>query len=85
MSATIPEASQAERYKGTVRFFDADRGWGFIKPDSQLAGVERDLFVHKTAVEASGMRTLTMGQRISFVMGVHQGRPLAKDLRSENR
>ena len=88
MSATAPEdktTSDSRRYKGTVRFFDGARGWGFIRPDDSLPGITRDLFVHKTAVENSGMNTLTMGQRVSFVIGIHQGRPLARDLRTEIR
>ena len=47
---------------GTVKFFNANKGFGFISPD----GGTKDVFVHATAVEAAGMRSLTEGQRISF-------------------
>jgi CspA family cold shock protein len=47
---------------GTVKFFNSERGYGFIKPDDG----GRDVFVHVTAVERAGLKTLTEGQRISF-------------------
>jgi CspA family cold shock protein len=47
---------------GTVKFFNAERGYGFIKPDDG----GRDVFVHITAVERAGLQALTEGQHISF-------------------
>jgi CspA family cold shock protein len=47
---------------GTVKFFNATKGFGFIQPDD--GGV--DVFVHISAVERAGMRTLVDGQKISF-------------------
>jgi CspA family cold shock protein len=47
---------------GTVKFFNSERGYGFIKPDDG----GRDVFVHITAVERAGLKTLNEGQRISF-------------------
>ena len=47
---------------GTVKFFNAERGYGFIKPDDG----GRDVFVHVTAVERAGLKSLSEGQRISF-------------------
>jgi CspA family cold shock protein len=47
---------------GTVKFFNTSKGFGFIAPD----GGGKDVFVHATAVEAAGLRTLTEGQRVSF-------------------
>jgi CspA family cold shock protein len=47
---------------GTVKFFNATKGFGFISPEDG----GKDVFVHVTAVEAAGMRTLTEGQRVSF-------------------
>jgi CspA family cold shock protein len=47
---------------GTVKFFNADKGYGFIQPD----GGGNDAFVHITAVEAAGMRTLDRDQRVTF-------------------
>ena len=47
---------------GTVKFFNTQKGFGFISPE----GGAKDVFVHATAVEAAGMRSLTEGQRVSF-------------------
>jgi len=47
---------------GTVKFFNGERGYGFIKPDDG----GRDVFVHITAVERAGLKALTEGQRITF-------------------
>jgi CspA family cold shock protein len=47
---------------GTVKFFNANKGFGFISPE----GGAKDVFVHATAVEAAGMRTLSEGQKVSF-------------------
>jgi cold shock protein len=47
---------------GTVKFFNTERGYGFIKPDDG----GRDVFVHITAVEQAGLKGLNEGQRISF-------------------
>ena len=50
------------RQAGTVKFFNQTKGFGFITPD----GGGKDVFVHITAVQRSGMESLTDGQRISF-------------------
>jgi CspA family cold shock protein len=47
---------------GTVKFFNADKGYGFIQPD----GGGQDAFVHISAVEKAGMRTLDRDQRVSY-------------------
>jgi len=47
---------------GTVKFFNTAKGYGFIAPD----GGGKDVFVHATAVEAAGLRSLNEGQKISF-------------------
>jgi len=48
--------------EGTVKFFNADKGYGFIQPDNGGG----DAFVHISAVEAAGMRTLNKEQRVSY-------------------
>lgn len=50
------------RQTGTVKFYNEQKGFGFIKPD----GGGTDVFVHVTALEASGMSQLAEGARISF-------------------
>ena len=47
---------------GTVKFFNEQKGYGFIAPD----GGGQDAFVHISAVERSGMRSLRDGQRVSY-------------------
>jgi len=48
--------------QGTVKFFNAAKGYGFITPDDGAA----DIFVHISAVEQSGLTTLNEGQKIEF-------------------
>jgi len=47
---------------GIVKFFNTSKGFGFISPE----GGGKDVFVHATAVEAAGLRSLSEGQRVSF-------------------
>jgi CspA family cold shock protein len=47
---------------GTVKFFNADKGYGFIQPE----GSGNDAFVHISAVERAGMTTLNKDQRLSY-------------------
>jgi cold shock protein len=47
---------------GTVKSFNSTKGFGFIAPD----GGGKDVFVHATAVEAAGLRSLNEGQKVSF-------------------
>nr|WP_319383794.1 cold-shock protein [uncultured Roseibium sp.] len=47
---------------GTVKFFNANKGYGFIQPEDGA----KDVFVHISAVERSGMHSLVEGQKVSF-------------------
>jgi CspA family cold shock protein len=47
---------------GTVKFFSDQKGYGFIQPDSG----GKDVFVHISAVERAGLRSLSEGQKVSF-------------------
>jgi CspA family cold shock protein len=49
---------------GTVKWFNAEKGFGFITPDEQDGG--KDLFVHQSDIDASGFRTLDEGQKVEF-------------------
>jgi CspA family cold shock protein len=57
----VKEFSQMAQ-TGTVKFFNATKGFGFITPD----GGAKDVFVHISAIEASGLRTLVDGQKVTF-------------------
>jgi CspA family cold shock protein len=57
-----PDAEEPSMAIGTVKFFNINKGFGFIAPD----GGGKDVFVHATALEAAGMRSLQEGQRVSF-------------------
>ena len=65
---------------GTVKFFNTTKGFGFITPDT---GGD-DIFVHISAVERAGMRTLVEGQKVSFdaVMDKRKGKSAAENLQS---
>jgi CspA family cold shock protein len=67
--------------QGVVKFFNADKGYGFIKPDDG----GRDIFVHITAVEQAGLNALNEGQRITFeIEPDKKGKgPKAVDLKAE--
>ncbi len=62
---------------GTVKWFNATKGYGFIGPDSG----GKDIFVHISAVQKAGMRTLNEGQKLSFEIEQQpNGRAAAIDL-----
>ncbi len=64
---------------GTVKFFNVDKGYGFIAPEN---GGD-DAFVHITAVERAGMRTLEKDQRVSYDLEKDQrGKTSAVNLQS---
>ena len=49
---------------GTVKWFNGEKGYGFIQPDDG----GKDVFVHISAVERAGMRSLNEGQKVSYEM-----------------
>jgi len=51
--------------QGTVKWFNADKGYGFIAPDDGTA----DVFVHFSAIEADGYRSLQENQRVEYTVG----------------
>lgn len=62
---------------GTVKFFNATKGFGFIQPD----GGAKDVFVHVSALERSGIRSLADGQKVTFDTEMdRQGRAAATNL-----
>lgn len=65
---------------GKVKFFNADKGYGFIAPEDG----GQDAFVHISAVEAAGMSTLTTDQRVGYDLEAdRRGKMAATNLRAE--
>jgi CspA family cold shock protein len=63
---------------GTVKWFNAIKGYGFIQPDDG----GKDVFVHVTALERAGMNGLNEGQKISYQIEARQGKTSAVDLKT---
>ena len=63
---------------GTVKWFNSIKGYGFIQPDDGGP----DVFVHISAVEQAGLRTLNEGQKISYEIVTERGRSSAANLKS---
>ena len=65
---------------GTVKWFNAQKGYGFIQPEDG----SKDVFVHISAVERAGMSTLQEGQKLSFEVVVDRrtGKSAAESLRA---
>ena len=64
--------------QGTVKWFNTQKGFGFIQPDDG----SKDVFVHISAVERAGMRGLNEGQKISFDVVTERGKSAAANLRT---
>ena len=62
---------------GTVKWFNATKGFGFIMP--QDGG--KDVFVHITAVQAAGLRGLNDGQKVSYEITMERGKAAAVNLK----
>jgi CspA family cold shock protein len=63
---------------GTVKWFNATKGFGFITPDEG----GKDVFVHITAVKAAGLNDLRDGQRVSFELTTERGKTSASNLKA---
>jgi CspA family cold shock protein len=61
---------------GTVKWFNTEKGFGFIQP----ADGGKDVFVHITAVKEAGLMTLTEGQKVSFELKTERGKTAAGSL-----
>ncbi len=62
--------------QGTVKWFNAEKGFGFIAPD----GDGPDVFVHYSAIDAGGFRSLDEGQRVEFNITQGQKGPQAENV-----
>ena len=63
--------------EGPVKWFNADKGYGFIAPDDGSA----DVFVHFSAIQADGYRSLQENQRVEFSVGQGTRGPQAEQVR----
>ena len=63
--------------EGTVKWFNADKGYGFIAPDDGTA----DVFVHHSAIQADGFRSLQDNQRVAYTAGLGPKGPQAEEVR----
>jgi CspA family cold shock protein len=63
---------------GTVKFFNTQKGFGFIQPSDG----GKDVFVHISAVQQAGMQTLVEGQKVSYDLVTERGKTAAGNLKS---
>ncbi|HLG85183.1 MAG TPA: cold-shock protein [Bradyrhizobium sp.] len=63
--------------KGTVKWFNPTKGYGFIRPN----GGEKDVFVHISAVERAGLTTLNENQTVEYDLVENRGKTSAENLR----
>jgi cold shock protein len=63
---------------GTVKWFNAQKGFGFIQPSDG----SKDVFVHVTAVQRAGLTTLNEGQSVTFEVSNERGKPAATNLQA---
>jgi CspA family cold shock protein len=63
---------------GTVKFFNTQKGFGFIQPNDG----SKDVFVHISAVQRAGLDTLVEGQQVSYEVVNERGKPAAGNLKA---
>ncbi len=63
---------------GTVKWFNTQKGFGFIQPDDG----GKDVFVHISAVQRAGLQTLNEGQKVSFDIATERGKAAAANLKA---
>jgi CspA family cold shock protein len=63
---------------GTVKWFNTQKGFGFIQPDDG----GKDVFVHISAVQQAGLQSLNEGQKVSFEIATERGKAAASNLKA---
>ena len=76
----MPTGKKRLKSQGTVKWFNVQKGFGFIQPDDG----SKDVFVHISAVERAGMQSLNEGQKVSYdiVADRRTGKSSAENLRA---
>jgi CspA family cold shock protein len=77
-SASPYPVQEKDMAQGTVKWFNAEKGYGFIAVD----GGQQDVFVHFSAIQGSGYRSLEEGQRVEFEITQGQKGPQADQVRT---
>ena len=70
----------SDKLEGTVKWFDSRKGYGFIEPDDG----GKDVFIHISAVEKSGFKTLLENQKVTFEVNQDKGRSSAANIKIVN-
>jgi cold shock protein len=73
-----PNLGDYEMARGTVKWFNSQRGYGFIQPEDG----GRDVFVHISAVERAGLAGLSEGQIVEFELASNRGKTSAENLKA---
>ena len=64
--------------KGTVKWFNDQKGYGFISPEEG----DKDLFVHMSSIQMEGFKTLKDGQEVEYEVGEGEKGPVAKNVKA---
>jgi cold shock protein len=73
-----PPVEETEMAQGTVKWFNSEKGFGFISPD----GGGADVFVHYSEIQSNGFRSLEENQRVEFEVGQGTKGPQAQGVRA---
>jgi CspA family cold shock protein len=73
----LTDAGGKTMQKGTVKWFNPTKGYGFIRPSTG----DKDVFVHISAVERAGLSTLNEGQVVEFELVTNRGKASAENLK----
>jgi CspA family cold shock protein len=77
VAAPRPHLEEEDMPEGTVKWFNGEKGFGFIAPDDG----DKDVFVHYSAITGSGYKSLEEGQRVAFDTSQGQKGPQADNVR----